>query len=396
MVVLRNEPVDGSPLLPLDATAVSSIAVLGRLADLATTGDAGSSAVRAPRVATALEGLRAALPDADVRHYGGDDAAAAAAVAAGCDVAVVLAGYTAHDEGEYFDEGGLDRELVARHFPPFPEGLDLASLQEAVKGMIRDGAAGGDRADLALRGADEELILAVAAANPRTVVAVVASGAVLVQRWHRQVPAVVLAWYSGMEGGHALADVLLGHPDAGSGRLPFAMSASAAHLPAFPPSPHRITYERLHGQRLLDHLGVRAEYPLGHGLSYTTFRVADLQVERVDDEACVVRVLVHNSGSRTGRHLVQVYGQMTTGDRAGSRALVGFGTAAVPPGQTRAVTVDVALRPLARWQPELNRLVVPEGDVLLEVADDAGAAATLSELLSAPQGAGLATGRGTC
>lgn len=396
MVLLRNEPVDGSPLLPLDAAGVSSIALLGRLANLPATGDAGSSAVRAPRVATALEGLRAALPDADVRHYAGDDAAAAAAVAAGCDVAVVLAGYTAHDEGEYFDEAGVDRELVARHFPPFPDGLDLATLQAAVRGMIRDGAAGGDRADLALRGADEELILAVGAANPRTVVAVVASGAVLVQRWHRQVPAVVLTWYAGMEGGHALADVLLGHPDAGSGRLPFAMPASAAHLPAFPPSPRRIRYERLHGQRLLDHLGVRAEYPLGHGLSYTTFTVTDLQVERVDDEACVVRVLVHNAGSRTGRHPVQIYGQTTTGDRAGRRALVGFGTAAVPPGQTRAVTVDVSLRPLARWQPEQGQLVVPASDVLLEVADDAGAVAILSALLPVPEGAGVTAGRGTC
>ena len=101
MVLLRNEPVDGRPLLPLDPGRLSRVAVLGRLADVANTGDHGSSDVRAPAVVTPLAGLRAALPGVEVSHVdtAGGGAATDRAVAA-ADAAVVVVGYTAEDEGE--------------------------------------------------------------------------------------------------------------------------------------------------------------------------------------------------------------------------------------------------------------------------------------------------------
>ncbi|HEV2311164.1 MAG TPA: glycoside hydrolase family 3 N-terminal domain-containing protein, partial [Acidimicrobiia bacterium] len=99
-VLLRNEPVDGSPVLPLDPSGLRRVAVIGRLADRANTGDAGSSDVRPPEVITALAGLRAALGDAVV-YDDGTDPARAAAVAADADAAVVVVGYTSADEGEY-------------------------------------------------------------------------------------------------------------------------------------------------------------------------------------------------------------------------------------------------------------------------------------------------------
>src|SRR6185312_499467 len=139
-------------------------------------------------------------------------------------------------------------------------------------------AEGGDRASLRLRPIDEEIIIATAAANPRTVVVVVTAGAVITERWRTKVPATVISWYSGCEGGHALADVLLGRVDA-SGRLPYSIPTSEDHLPFFDRNATSIVYDRWFGQRLLDRDGHAAAYPLGFGLSYTSFRIDQVEAE---------------------------------------------------------------------------------------------------------------------
>jgi beta-glucosidase len=91
--------------------------------------------------------------------------------------------------------------------------------------------------------------------------------AVIMEPWRHEVPAILMLWYPGMEGGHALADIVLGAA-APSGRLPFAIPTDPSHLPPFDPDASTIEYGPLHGQRLLDHLGVAAAFPYGHGLSY--------------------------------------------------------------------------------------------------------------------------------
>jgi beta-glucosidase len=137
---------------------------------------------------------------------------------------------------------------------------------------------GGDRASLRLRPVDEEIIAAVASANPRTVVAVVAAGAVIMEAWRTRVPAIVIMWYAGMEGGTALADLLSG-AESPSGRMPFAVPTSEEHLPFFDRDATAITSERLHGQRLMDRLGVAPAFPYGFGLSYTTFSIDDARCD---------------------------------------------------------------------------------------------------------------------
>ena len=368
MVLLRNEPADGSPLLPLHAPDLRRVAVLGRLADLANTGDRGSSDVRTPSVVTPLAGLRAALPDADVVHLGDADPQAAAAAAARSDVAVVVVGYTAADEGEFVGGDVFGRpELTALYPEPRTDTereLQRRLTQSAGEGLSMTGTedAGGDRADLHLRREDVELIRAVAAANARTVVAVVAAGTVLMEEWQDQVPAIVLAWYSGMEGGAALADVLLGSVDA-SGRLPFCIPSSADHLPDFDRDATSVTYDRWFGQRRLEHLGVAPAYPLGYGLSYTTVTVEALDAVREGRDGIAVRAVVRNTGQRDGRHVVQVYGRAADGERF----LLGFAPVAVAAGQAAEVTVPASLRPLGRWDSERREVRVPEGPYRLEV-----------------------------
>jgi beta-glucosidase len=375
MVLLRNEPVAGAPVLPLDPATLRSVTVLGRLADQANTGDHGSSDVRAPRVVSALAGITEALPGVDVRHDAGTDPQAAARTAADADVAVVVVGFTAEDEGEFVDGSLATRGELVRLYPEPADAQQAAWQQHVMDAMgsglsvVGAGAAGGDRRDLHLRPEDVALVRAVAAANPRTVVVVVTAGAVLMEEWHEQVPGVLVSWYCGMEGGRALADVLTGAHNP-SGRLPYAIPASAAHLPALDIDATAITYDRWYGQRRLQHEGVAALYPLGHGLSYTGWSVTDLRVDAVDPLArrLTGRVTVRNTGTRDGRHVVQVYGTRTDGDRTGERELLGFAAVEVAAGAGVEVALDVPLTALTRWDAGTAGHVLPAGGVVVEAA----------------------------
>lgn len=270
IVLLKNDQLEEVPVLPLEPAGLRRVVVLGRLADVENTGDRGSSSVRAPYVVTPLEGLRKALEPlgVEVVHEAGQDPAAAARLAAGADVAIVIAGYTAEGEGEGFG-GDFPPPEVRPLLPPVPPD-HAARLEAALAHLGTDDSAvgrGGDRRSLTLRTEDEDLILAVAAANPRTIVALECGSAVIMERWRRRVAAILVLWYPGMEGGHALADIVLGRARP-TGRLPFAIPADAAHLPPFDPDAGTAHYGALHGQALLDHLGVEAAFPFGHGLTY--------------------------------------------------------------------------------------------------------------------------------
>ena len=348
MVLLRNEPVaGGSPVLPLDAASLSRVVVVGRLAAIRNLGDGGSSDVWAPEVVTPLDGLRAALPGVEVVH--GDDAS----VAAGCDVAIVVVGYTRADEGEFIGTDGTrhlshlfpgqdDPELAARfnaaiEADPGPEPpADLAGVQDDL-GF----ATGGDRVSLRLTDADESLIAAVAAVQPRTVVCIVAGSAVVVSPWIDRVPALVQSWYAGMEGGGALADVLLGSVNP-SGRLPFTVPVDPSHLPPFDRDAEAVVYDAWHGWWLLERDGNAPQLPFGFGLSYTTFSLGDAAVAR-DGDDLVVTTSVRNSGARAGADVVQLYG----GRRDSRRRLLSFARVEVAAGETVPVTLRVPVERLA-------------------------------------------------
>ncbi len=370
MVLLKNEPVDGSPVLPLDPASVRSIAVIGRLATAPNMGDRGSSDVRPPSFATPLDGITAAFGDAEVTLVADDDPAAAAEAARGADVAIVVAGFDMRDEGEYVGSETMTRPELVALYPPRPASDAAAGTPAADGGnvVMTDGDEyGGDRVSLALRPVDEEIIRAVVAANPRTIVAIVASGAVLTESWRSQVPAVVMMWYAGMEGGHALADVLTGAQNP-AGRLPISIPTSGEHLPFFDRNATAITYGRFHGQRLLDKLGVAPAFPHGFGLSYTTFSIGEVTTGAVGDGGLRLTATVGNTGDRDGHHVVQVYGRRTTGAYAGELMLVGFAGVDVAAGSSVAVQVEVSFTPLAEWDPQARTRVLPAAaDVVLEV-----------------------------
>ena len=338
MVLLRN---DGC--LPLEAARLSRVAVLGPLAAVPNLGDGGSSDVlHTPDPVSVLAGLEAALGagGATVVHSDRD-----ASVAAGADVAVVVVGYTRHDEGEYMGDGG---SVFLELAPPIdhPElGFTDPSQLEALASGFGDGGAvagssqGGDRASLRLHPADEQLIADARAVCDRVVVAVMAGSAV-VMPWLDTAAAALMVWYPGSEGGHALADVLLGRAEPG-GRLPFAVPHDESHLVDFDRDADTAVYGLLHGQWHLDARGTPAHLPFGHGLGYTTFELGEARLE--GDR---VTVAVANTGSRAGSTVVQVYGSVPgSAHERPLKRLVGFAKVRLDADQSTqaAVAVDRSL-----------------------------------------------------
>jgi beta-glucosidase len=377
VVLLRNEPVDGQPVLPLDPTTLRRVAVVGERAAIVNLGDGGSSDVWAPEVVTILDGLRAALPDAAVDYDDGSDLTAAAHAVANADVALVVVGYTYVDEGEYIGDAGT--EHLRALFPPGddPELVERFHAEVAARRPVetpahvqRRGsgfALGGDRSSLRLHDTHVGLIGAVTDANPRTVVAVVAGSAVVMSEWDTTVPAIVQSWYSGMEGGHGLADVLLGRVDA-SGRLPFSVPLREADLPPFDRDADSFTYDRWHGWWHLTRQGHEPAYPFGFGLSYTTFAVHDASATFAD-EAIAVTALVANTGARAGADVIQVYAHRDGSE--GPPRLVGFARCELDAGADRTVALSIPMERLSERDTDSHAMVVRPGRYELRVARDA-------------------------
>ncbi|WP_426570902.1 beta-glucosidase [Aquihabitans sp. McL0605] len=367
-VLLRNE----GGLLPLDPAALSTVAVVGRLAAVRNLGDGGSSDVWAPTAVTPLDGLRAALPGAEVTHAGDDPS-----IAAGADVAIVVVGYTKADEGEFIGDAGTAH--LASLMPAADEPEVVARYEAAVAAEVHrferpdggpdDGfgfSKGGDRDSLRLRADDEALIAAVAAANPNTVVCLVAGSAVLIDGWDQQVPAVVQSWYAGMEGGHALADLLLGRTEP-RGRLPFSVPAHPDHLPFFDRDATEATYDGWHGYWKLAADGHAAAYPFGFGLSYTELSLVGMGAALHGDEI-VATTTAANTGDRPGVEVVQAYASV--GDAPAK--LVGFARVELDPGERRVVEVRFPTTLLARWDTAARAWSPVAGPVHVALARHAG------------------------
>lgn len=344
MVLLKNDAVEESPMLPLSAS-ITRLAVIGALADDANTGDHGSSLVHPPSTVSPLAGLREALPHVDIVHADGSDVTAAAAAARRADAVIVVAGMNHDDEGERVENDDIDLSILGFPFTLAPVRWLLSKMPRKNNSQF---GRGGDRASLTLHEADERLIQAVVNANPRTAVVLIGGSAIVVEAWRERVPAILHAWYPGMEGGRALADVLTGAEEPG-GRLPVAIPTDAAHLPFFDAEARTIAYDASWGQRKLDEDGNAAAFPFGFGLGYTTF-----ECELVGHDGQTASVRVRNSGSRAGSTVVQLYAADTSAARPVPQ-LLGFRRVPLGAGESTLVDVDLDLTPTLERDPETKK-----------------------------------------
>lgn len=332
MVLLRNEKAQ----LPLTASSVKSIAVIGGHADAGVLSGGGSAQVDPPGgnavpdpkaknnpmavlsewvydPSSPLNAIRDAAPAAKVTFDPGLDPASAASAAKKADVAIVF---------------------VVQHTT---EGTDLDTL--------------------ALPNGQDAIVQAVSAANPHTIV-VIESGDPVLMPWANGVNAIVEAWYPGIRGGEALANLLFGKVNF-SGKLVITFPASETDLPHAtvpapagkkpgpidglmgpkPPFPANYDEGLKVGYKWFDAASKKPAFPFGYGLSCTSFSYSDLKV--VSGEKLEVNFSVRNTGKREGEDVAQVYLKMPALAGEPLKRLIGWEKIGLKPGESKTVTLTI-------------------------------------------------------
>ncbi|MBZ5656613.1 MAG: glycoside hydrolase family 3 C-terminal domain-containing protein [Acidobacteriia bacterium] len=355
IVLLKNE----KSQLPLDASRVRSLAVIGAHSDVGMISGGGSAQVDPPGgnailppgrgqtrwgepvwfPTSPLKAIRTKVPGAAVQYAAGADIPAAAALAKTADVAIVFA---------YQWES---------------EGMDLDSLSLAER--------------------QDDLIAQVAAANPHTIV-VLETGSPVTMPWLNQVNSVVEVWYAGSRGAEALANVIFGDVNP-SGKLPITFPKSdadlphptivkppresttagepdewkriAAGLPAF-----QITYdEKLKvGYKWYDAEKKPVLFPFGYGLSYTTYSYSNLKV--TPGKSVHLSFTVKNTGKRAGAEVAEVYASLPASAGEPPKRLVGWSKVKLNAGESREVSVEVDPLYLSIFNTDQNSWQMLLGD----------------------------------
>jgi beta-glucosidase len=236
--------------------------------------------------------------------------------------------------------------------------------------------AGGDRSTLTLPAAQDTLIQNVIALG-KPMVVVIESGGIVNMPWLAQVPAVVMAWYPGQQGGLALAQLLFGRENF-SAKMPVAWPQEA-DLPPFKDSEFETNMGYFLGYRFLDQQGSTPIFPFGHGLSYSSFSYSNLRLgcpTAAKDGVIPVTVDVRNDSMVPGEEVVFVFvSYPATTARRSLKELKGFTKVALGPNETKPVTIRVRVQDLKYWQGDANgQWVVETGPINIRVGRSAAEA----------------------
>lgn len=349
-VALAQEAAEKSAVLltndgTLPVADDTRFAVFGRLAGAQNLGDDGSSRVRPPSVVTIAD----ALTDGAVAgNEANPDGAATAAKDAG--LCVVVAGYDKALEGEFIPadmgigQAGLPEEFMA-------ELVEAMKSAKPSKDTAPSSDKGGDRESLRLPDDQVALIRAVCAANPSTVVLLVAGSAVLMDEWDEAPAAILQVFYPGMAGGVAIRRLLTGAVSP-SARLPFSVAGSEDDYPHFDQDADEIEYGYWHGYAKLEHEELTPRFAFGHGLGYGDVAYRALSTRRTR-AGIAAQVSVRNGSDRTLDEVVLFYVGWPGGvtPRA-KKSLLGFERVTLAPGETRIVRVFMPNDHLRYWDQE--------------------------------------------
>ena len=316
MVLLKNE----NSFLPLKLDNLKKIAIIGKLADLKNTGDHGSSNVKQDNIITPLQGIvDFCEKKVEVDYSEGNDEEALKEVVSNADAVVIIVGYTHSDEGEYIKMFGKEM--------------------------------GGDRDNLGLHSEDIKLINTIADINPKIAVVLVGGSAITMEDWKFKAKAILMSWYSGMQGGNALANVLFGKVNP-SGKLPFTIPRDPSHLPFFDKYADEIEYGYYHGYALFEKQNIEPAFHFGYGMSYTDFEYKNLKIEIADGQI-VAKVKVKNVGSVKGDEIVQAYiGFKNSKIDRPIKLLKGFTRITLNPNEEKEVMIKIDKDKLKWYNPE--------------------------------------------
>ena len=361
-VLLKN----ASRVLPLQPEVGSLVAMIGEFARTPRYQGAGSSQVNPTHLDAALEAMQSALAGrAEVRF------------AAGFGV-----GTTDNDEHLLSEAVNLARE--ADHVVVF---LGLPADEESE---------GFDRTHLDLPANQLVMLYALAEVNDRLIVVLANGGVVRISSWGDQVSAILECWLSGQAAGSAAVDLLLGVANP-SGKLaetiPVRLQDNSSFL-NFPGEEGVVRYGEgiFIGYRAYDTLIQNVSHPFGFGLSYTSFRIDDVDVSVAgsiagSDLAVTVTASVSNIGQRAGAEVVQVYvGDVEASVARPLRELKGFAKVYLEPGETKQVSCQLDERSFAYWSSRFHRWVVEPGEFTIAVGNSSRhLAATETIMVDAPR-----------
>lgn len=254
--------------------------------------------------------------------------------------------------------------------PTIAEAVQVARQSDAVILCVGNTAflesEGADVGDFKMSGNQDELVQAVAEANPHTVAVVYGGVPVLMQHWLGKVKAVIAALYPGQEGGTALAQILFGEVNP-SGKLPFSYLQDRSQSPAF--NGYMDPGLKVHyaegvfvGYRYYDRHKIDPLFPFGYGLSYTTFDYGNLRVEQTGGNAWVVKADIKNSGKMAGEEVVEVYlGPEHCSVPRPLQELKGFSKVSLAPGETGTVSIPLNERAFQFYDPERKQWTLEPG-----------------------------------
>jgi beta-glucosidase len=345
IVLLQNK----RGLLPLERSSLKRVAVIGPHANIFTPGGYSGKADHPVNPRRGLENRVA--PETEILY------------AEGCGIGVRPERRGSADRPALNAE---DESASIQEAANMARKADVAIVYVGTTEAIE--SEGRDRTSLALPGQQEKLIEAVYAANPKTIVVLLNAGPLTIPWVKEHVPAIVEAWWNGVEGGNAIADVIFGNYNP-AGRLPLSVYAAESQVP--PQDEYDITkgftYMYVQGQPL---------FAFGHGLSYTKFTYGKLKLSDrriASDGRITANIKVTNSGRREGDEVVQLYvREVKPCVKRPAKELRGFQRVHLKPGESTAVTLTVPGKNLAFYDEAVHGFRVNPGpfEILIGAASD--------------------------
>ena len=331
MVLLKNNNV-----LPIKNNK-PNIAVVGRYADKINVGDHGSSTVYSKYTVTPYQGIKAMYGDKNVIHDNGKDINTTLEKVKNCDYIVVCIGSDHKQEGEYIINFGNNNKKKNKFV-------------------------GGDRESLRINAEDVNLINSLATLNKKIIVSIMGGSAYIINEWSDKVDSIIMSFYSGLEGGNALADILSGAVNP-SGKLPFTVAAKEDDYPPFlymHDEGREINYDYYHGYALFDKSKKKVDYPFGFGLSYTEFEISDIKLKLHKDNISI-NVNVKNTGDCSGDEIIQVYvGSENKEQDRPIKQLKGFKRVSIQAGEKKSIEIKIPLEDIKFYDEETRTWVIDQ------------------------------------
>ncbi len=365
IVLLKNQ----NNLLPLDFSSIKSLAVIGDNATRKHSNGGLSSEIKAVYEVTPLEALRAKWGDkVDIRFAQGYEK-----------LSTFVEGSNNGQSSGTFSSKTQESDALLKEAVEVARTSDVALL---VCGLNHDyDTESFDRLNMDIPYGQVELIQEVVKANPRTIVVMIAGSPLNMAAVDICSPAIVWAWFNGMEGGNALVDVLSGKVNP-SGKMPFTTPVSLDQSPAhalgnFPGRDLKVNYEEdiLVGYRWFDTKGLPVVYPFGYGLSYTTFDYSNLNTDKETyDQADTIQATftLTNTGDREGAEVAQLYvSDPVCSVMRPVKELKAFKKVFLKPGESRRITLDIPVSSLAFYSEAQSQFVVEPGEFILQLGASA-------------------------